>query len=44
MCDGRHLPDFVAAAPDLKRAGFDLVAWLSSNDPWTQDAWAARLA
>jgi peroxiredoxin len=43
VCHGRHLPDFVAAWPHLKAAGFDLVAWISPNDTWTQDAWAAQL-
>ncbi|HZZ30825.1 MAG TPA: redoxin family protein [Phenylobacterium sp.] len=43
VCHGRHLPSLVAAWPDLKAAGFDFMAWLSPNDPWTQDAWAAQL-
>jgi peroxiredoxin len=43
LCTGRHLPDFVAAWPDFKKLGYDLVAWVSPNDPWTQDAWAAQL-
>ena len=43
VCHGKHLPDFVAAWPTLRSSGFDLVAWISPNDPWTQDAWAAAV-
>jgi peroxiredoxin len=43
VCHGKHLPDLVAAWPDLVASGFDLVAWISPNDPWTQDAWAAQV-
>lgn len=42
-CHAKHLPDFVAAWPKLMASGFDLVAWLSPNDPWTQDAWATMV-
>jgi peroxiredoxin len=43
LCHGRHLPDFVNAWGQLTASGFDLVAWISPNDPWTQNAWAAQL-
>ncbi len=43
VCHGRHLPEFVTAWPNLIASGFDLVAWISPNDPWTQEAWAAQI-
>lgn len=43
VCHGKHLPDFVAAWPKLMASGFDLVAWISPNDPWTQEVWASTI-
>lgn len=41
VCTDKHLPDFVAGADRLRRAGFDLIVCLAANDPWTVGSWAA---
>ena len=38
-CSGAHVPDFVDSAPKLKASGFDFIACVAANDPWTMDAW-----
>ena len=43
VCTDKHLPDFVAGADRLKRAGFDLIVCLAANDPWTVGSWAAQV-
>lgn len=42
-CSGTHVPDFVARAPQLKASGFDFIACVAANDPWTLDVWAREL-
>lgn len=43
VCSGTHVPDFVQRAPQLKASGYDFVACLASNDPWTLDVWGRQL-
>lgn len=43
VCSGTHVPDFVDRAPQLKASGFDFIACLAANDPWTLDAWSRQL-
>ncbi len=43
VCTRDHVPDFVANAEALKRAGHDAVICVAPNDPWTLAAWAERL-
>jgi peroxiredoxin len=40
VCTYRHIPDFVAKADRLRAQGFDLIACVAPNDPWTVQAWA----
>ncbi len=42
-CSGKHVPDFVQQAPRLKASGFDLIACVAANDPWTLEAWSREL-
>jgi 2-Cys peroxiredoxin 5 len=43
VCSGSHVPDFVQRAPQLKASGFDFIACLAANDPWTMEAWSREL-
>jgi peroxiredoxin len=43
VCTHEHIPAFVASAPRLRAAGFDLIACICPNDPWTTAAWANAL-
>ena len=38
-CSGKHLPEFVARADDLRGAGVDRIACLSVNDAHVMKAW-----
>lgn len=43
VCSGRHVPDFVDRAPQLKVSGFDFIICIAANDPWTIDVWSRQL-
>jgi len=43
ICTRIHLPEFIAQAPAMMASGFDLVACVTPNDPWTLAAWAAAI-
>lgn len=43
ICTREHIPGFIATAPKLKAAGYDLILCIAPNDPWTLDAWAAQV-
>jgi 2-Cys peroxiredoxin 5 len=42
ICNDTHLPLLVAKADQLKNSGFDMIACITSNDPWILHAWAAQ--
>ncbi|EOR02858.1 Putative peroxiredoxin [Wallemia ichthyophaga EXF-994] len=39
-CHANHLPPFVAKASEIHDKGADVIAFLSSNDPFVLSAWA----
>lgn len=39
ICNDTHLPSLVAKADQLKNSGFDMIACVTSNDPWIMHAW-----
>jgi len=43
VCHSRHLPQFIKAAGDLRRAGFTKLVCIAPNDPWTLEAWSAQI-
>lgn len=43
VCSRNHVPQFVEQAPSLLRSGFDGIAVVASNDPWSLAAWAEEL-
>jgi 2-Cys peroxiredoxin 5 len=40
VCTQRHIPDFVANSDMLYKKGFGVIACVTPNDPWTNEAWA----
>lgn len=43
ICTERHVPEFVAEAGRLRKAGFGKILCICPNDPWTTAAWAQSL-
>lgn len=43
-CSARHLPGFMAKAPDLRAKGVELIACVSVNDAFVMAAWAKKHA
>ena len=43
ICEGEHLPGFIANAAKLKQAGFDMICCIAPNDPWVLSRWAQEV-
>lgn len=43
VCTTRHLPPYVSRARELLDQGYDEVACIAPNSPWTVSAWAETL-
>ncbi|MET0181962.1 MAG: peroxiredoxin [Caulobacterales bacterium] len=43
ICTQRHLPQFIEAAPKLRRSGYGLIACIAPNDPFVLARWAADI-
>lgn len=43
ICTEKHIPDFIAEADSLRRAGFTQIVCVCPNDPWTTAAWAEEV-
>merc|ERR1712043_60239 len=41
-CSEKHLPGFLEGAEELKRAGAEIIACVSVNDPFVMDAWGKQ--
>ncbi|KAK9829072.1 hypothetical protein WJX72_003755 [[Myrmecia] bisecta] len=42
-CTTCHIPDYLTRYDDLRRAGIEVIACISSNDPYVMAAWAKEL-
>jgi len=43
ICTKTHLPEFIAAADEMRRAGFSLVACIVTSDPFATAHWAREM-
>lgn len=43
VCSKLHMPNFVELAPRFRSAGFEVIACISSSNPWSLSAWAAQI-
>jgi peroxiredoxin len=43
VCHSKHVPSYVQHFDDLKKAGCDVVACISVNDPFVSEAWQKSL-
>jgi 2-Cys peroxiredoxin 5 len=40
VCTQRHIPDFVLNSETFRQKGFGVIACVTPNDPWTNEAWS----
>jgi 2-Cys peroxiredoxin 5 len=43
VCSRLHLPRFIELAPSMLASGFDMIACVAPNDPWTLAVWSREL-
>lgn len=43
ICTRNHVPEFVAAADNMRRAGYSLVACIVASDPFATERWAREM-
>jgi peroxiredoxin len=43
ICSCQHIPDLIASAPQLRRAGINEVIVVVPNSPWAVDSWAREV-
>lgn len=43
ICTKTHLPEFIASADEMRRAGYSLVACIVTSDPFATERWAREM-